>query len=58
MALRKQLKEVKAKIIYWQQYPVTNYIGKLYRSHHIEKYEHEKEDLEEKLLKLKKSKDK
>jgi hypothetical protein len=58
MALRKQLKEVKAKIIEWQQYAATNWIGKMYRSHQIGKYEYEKEEIEEKLLKLKKPKDK
>lgn len=58
MALRKQLKEVKAKLLYWNQYPATSWIGKMYRSHQIGKYEYEKEDIEEKLLKLKKVKDK
>jgi hypothetical protein len=53
MALKKQLKEVKAKIVYWQQYPATNWIGKMYRSHQIGKYEHEKADIEHKLNKTK-----
>lgn len=53
MALRKQLKEVKAKIIKWQQYAATNWIGKMYRSHQIKKYEHEKADIEYKLNKTK-----
>jgi hypothetical protein len=53
MALKKQLKEVKAKIVYWQQYPATNWIGKMYKSHQIKKYEHEKEDIEYKLNKTK-----
>jgi hypothetical protein len=53
MALKKQLKEVKAKIIEWQQYAATNWIGKMYRSHQIGKYEYEKEHIEQ-LLKDKK----
>jgi len=53
MALKKQLKEVKAKIVYWQQYPATNWIGKMYRSHQIKKCEHEKADIEYKLNKTK-----
>jgi len=53
MALKKQLKEVKAKILYWQQYPATNWLGKIYQHHQIGKYEYEKEHIEQ-LLKDKK----
>jgi hypothetical protein len=54
MALKKQLKDVKAKILYWQQYPATNWLGKIYQHHQIGKYEYEKEHIEQ-LLKDKKS---
>ena len=53
MALKKQLKEVKAKILYWKQYPATNWLGKIYQHHQIEKYECEKADIEYKLNKTK-----
>jgi hypothetical protein len=53
MALKKQLKEVKAKIVYWQQYPATNWFSKMYKSHQRKKYEHEKADIEYKLNKTK-----